>query len=203
MLAEISVAAHPKRARRLGAHLALIDESGVLLAPLVRRSLAPKGQTPILKHRAKQRDKVSLIAGLTLSPKKQRLGLYFSSLANDHFDSVAVAWFVRQLLKHLRGPVIIVWDRGTMHRGPEIRQLLAAHPRLILESLPSYAPDLNPVEQVWTYLKWHRLSNFAPADTQELDRAVFKELHSVRRDQNRLRSFWHGSELPWPRALAS
>jgi transposase len=183
--------------------LVLIDESGMLLAPLVRRTLAPKGQTPLLKHRAKHRDKVSLIAALTLSPKIQRLGLYFSSLVNDHFEVVAVTWFLRQLLKHLRGQVIVVWDRGNMHRGEDIRQLLADYPRLHLEPLPPYAPELNPVEQIWTYLKWQRLCNFAAADAQELDEVVFRELHHIRYDQDRLRSFWNGSDLPWPRALAS
>lgn len=197
------MAAHPKRARRLSAHLVLIDESGVLLAPLVRRTLAPKGQTPVLKHRAKQRDKVSLIAALTLSPRSQHLGLYFSTLINDYFESTAVAWFVRQLLQHLRGPVIVIWDRGNMHRGTEIRQLQDDFPRLTLEFLPPYAPDLNPVEQVWTYLKWSRLSNFAPADTTELEKKAFGELFGVRKNQHRLRSFWRGSDLPWPRALAS
>jgi transposase len=183
--------------------LVFIDESGVLLAPLVRRTLAPKGQTPILTHRAKQRDKVSLIAALTLSPRNQHLGLYFSTLINDHFESTAVDWFVRQLLKHLRGPVIVIWDRGNMHRGPAIHQLQEDFPRLTLEFLPPYAPDLNPVEQVWTFLKWHRLSNFAPADTRELEHKAFDELFGVRKNQNRLRSFWQGSDLPWPRALAS
>lgn len=181
----------------------LLDESGLLLSPLVRRTLAPQGQTPLLLHKAKHREKVSLIAALTLSSHKHNLGLYFSSLLNDSFNNVGVAWFMRQLLKYLRGPVLVIWDRGPMHRGPEIRKLLDDYPRLTLESLPPYAPDLNPVEQVWNYLKWSRLCNFAPADCTELDQAAFQELHGIRKDKDRLQSFWRGSELPWPRALAS
>lgn len=175
----------------------------MLLSPLVRRTLAPKGETPLLEHKAKHRDKVSLLAALTISPKAQRLGFYFGTLLNDSFDNVAVAWFLRQLLRHLRGPVIVIWDRGAMHRGPEIRQLLADHPRLQLESLPAYAPELNPVEQVWSYLKWNRLCNFAPTDTNHLEQTVVEELTNIRFDQKRLRSFWKASELPWPYALAS
>ena len=197
------MAARPKRARRLGAHLVLIDESGLLMAPLVRRTLAPKGQTPLLRHKANHRQKVSLITALTLSPKRQRLGLYFSSLLDDSYDSWTVAWFLRQLLKHLRGPVILICDRGAMHRGPEIRQLQAACPRLEIEYLPPYAPDLNPVEQVWTYLKWHRLCNYAPPDCQTLDAVAADELQKIRKNSDRLRSFWEGSNLPWPQALAS
>jgi hypothetical protein len=197
------VAAHPKRARRLGAHLVLIDESGVLLAPLVRRTWAPRGQTPILLQQGKHRAKVSLLAALTLSPRRGRLGLYFSSLLNDHYDHVAVAHFLREMLKHLRGPVIIIWDGGSMHKGPEIRQLLEEFPRLTLEPLPPYAPELNPVEQIWTYLKWSRLCNLAPADVHELHQRASQELKAIRKDQDRLRSCWAGSDLPWPRALAS
>jgi putative transposase len=197
------VAAHSKRARRLAAHLVLLDESGMLLAPLVRRTLAPRGQTPFLVQRAKHREKTSLLAALTLSPKKQRLGLYFSGLINQGFNQEAVAYFLRQLLKHLRGPVIVIWDRGTMHRGPEIRRLQSDYPRLHLESLPSYAPELNPVEQVWTHLKWGRLCNWAPQDVGELAETAYRELHRIRTDPKQLRNYWAASELPWPRALAS
>lgn len=175
----------------------------MLLAPLVRRTLAPKGQTPVLLHKAKHREKVSLIGALTISPRSQQLGLYFSSLINDSFDNETVAWFLRQLLRHLRGPVIVVWDRGAMHRGPKIRQLQQKHPRLHLESLPPYAPDLNPVERLWNYLKWGRLCNLAPRDSTELERVAYHELAAIRYEQSRLRSFWAGSELPVPRALAS
>jgi putative transposase len=195
------VAAHSKRACCLGAYLVLIDESGVLMAPLVRRTLAPKGQTPFLLHQAKHREKVSLIAALTLSPKHQRLSLYVTSLINASFNQIEVAWFLRQLLGHFRNPLIIVWDRGPMHHGPDIRQLLSEHPRLSLELLPPYAPDLNPVEQLWTHLKWGRLCNFAPSDVQELDARLLSEILAVRNNQDRLRGLWEASELPWPRAF--
>lgn len=175
------------------------------MSPLVRRTLALKGQTPELLHKIRHtsggRDKVSTIAALTLSPQTQRLGLYFSNLINDNFNHVAVAWFVRQLLKHLRGPVIIVWDRGPMHLGPDVRQLLHDYPRLQFELLPPYAPDLNPVECVWSYLKWGRLSNYAPPDTETLQDNIFTELYDLRTNQEKLRGFWQGSELPMPRAL--
>jgi transposase len=201
-MAEEPLATHSKRARRLGAHLVFIDESGLLLTPLVRRSLAPKGETPTLEHQGRHRDKVSLIAALTISPKGRHRGFYFSTLIKDHFESFATAWFVRELLKHLRGPVILVWDRGNNHRGPAIRELQANFPRLILEDLPPYAPDLNPVEQVWSFLKWDRLANFAPLNVNELELAAFEVLDEIRDHQDRLQSFWDGSDLPKPRALA-
>ena len=183
--------------------MVFIDESGLLLTPLVRRTLAPKGQTPILEHQGRHHHKVSLMAALTISPRGRHLGLYFSSLIDDHFETVASAWFVRQLLKHLRGRVIIIWDRGNNHRGPDIRKLQADFARLTLERLPAYAAELNPVEQTWSWLKWSQLSNFAPNDSKELDTRAFLELDAIRKDQARLSSFWRGSELPLPRALAA
>lgn len=175
------------------------------MAPLVRRTLAPKGKTPQLlhtiKHRSRSRDKVSVIAALTISPKSQRLGLYFSNLINDYFDSFTVAFFLRELLKHLRGPVIVVWDGGPMHQGPDIRKLQEDFPRLQFERLPPYAPDLNPVECVWSYVKWGRLCNYSPSSSEELGAKLVDELHSIRTDQQLLRGFWQGSDLPLPRAF--
>jgi transposase len=166
-----------------------------MLNPLRRRSWAPRGQTPVLKHKGRHREKVSTIAALTVSPKRQHLGLYCVSFLDASIDHVAVASFLRHLLQRLRGPIIIIWDRGAMHRGPDIRNVLEANPRLTLESFPPYAPELNPVEQIWGHLKWSTLNNFAPRDNRELMKRLHKELRKIRRDQARLRAFFEASGL--------
>jgi len=63
------------------------------------------------------RKKVSVIAGLSVSPEAQRLGLYFATEPDGFFTADKVTKFLRDLLKHLRGPVIVVWDRGPNHKG--------------------------------------------------------------------------------------
>ena len=68
-----------KNAARLGAHIVFADESGFLLIPSVVRTWAPEGQTPIHRHRQGPRDKISVISGISLSPQRQRLGLYYLS----------------------------------------------------------------------------------------------------------------------------
>src|SRR5512135_2348117 len=75
--------------------------------------------------------------------------------------------------------------------------------RLALEKLPPYAPMLNPVESLWSWLKWERLSNFGPQDAHELDARLIAELTAVREDQAFLRNLFHASDLPLPRALLS
>jgi transposase len=193
-----------KKAREQKAHIALIDESGFLMMPLVRRSLAPRGQPLVLKHKAKHRQKVSVAAALTVSPVSGRPGLYFRTYPDSYVDAEKSARFVRQLLRHLRGQVIVVWDKGNMHKGPHIRKLLSDFPRLSLEPLPSYAPDLNAVEHLWSYGKYGKLSNYAPRDVPELNRRVTTLLRSVQRNRSLLHGFFDLAQLPFPeRALAA
>jgi transposase len=183
-------------ARTEGAHIVLIDETGVPMAPLVRRSLAPRGQTPVLKQKGSRREEVSVIAALSLSPRRHRPGLYFQTHPKEFINNVKAAAFVRQLLRHLRGKVTLSWDRGTMHRGDPIRALLRDYPRLTIEELPPYAPELNPVEQVWNHIKYGVLCNFAPRDAAHADEVATEHLTAARHDHGRLRSFFNASDLP-------
>jgi transposase len=193
-----------KKARRQGAKIALIDESGLLMAPLARRTWAPRGQTPALTQAGGHRKKVSVAAALWLSPRRDRLGLYFHTLPDGYFDNWYVTAFLEAMLHDLPGRFVVVWDGGTMHKGEPIRELEAQFgDRLSLERLPPFAPMLNPVEPLWSWLKYSRLNNFAPRDPTELDGRVIAELTAVRSDQAFLRNMFHASELPIPLTLLS
>jgi hypothetical protein len=119
----------------------LIDESGFFLNPLVRRTWARKGKTPVLRTFGGHRDKVSVVAALSVAPGRRRTGLYFHADAQHCIGAPTIVAFLREVLRHLRGPVIVLWDGGTNHKGPLIRELLARYPRLQLEPLPTYAPQ--------------------------------------------------------------
>jgi len=182
--------------------LILVDESGLLMAPLVRRTWSPRGETPVLLQKGKHREKVSVAAALCLSPRRERWRLIFQTLANAYFDNRRTADFLRGVLRKVPGRLVVLWDGGTMHKGDPIRELLERFPtRLNLERLPPYAPMLNPVEPIWSWLKYGRLCNFAPRDARALNDAVVAELAPLCRDQISLRNFWHASDLPLPRAL--
>ena len=176
----------------------LIDESGFFLNPLVRRTWAPKGKTPVLPSWGRHRDKVSVIAALSVAPTRRRLGLYWLADPKNYVTAETVVKFLHELLKHLRGRIIVVWDGGSNHKGPLIRALCARHPRLHLERLPAYAPELNPVEQVWSHLKYARLPNFVPKSLSHLDQTVCAHLQSVGQTPGLLKALWHGSKLPFP-----
>ena len=168
-----------------------------MMAPLVRRSLAPRGQTPVIEQRASHRDRVSLIAALSLSPKRRQIGLHFRTLPRDYVNQERTAEFLRQLMRQLRRQVVVVWDRGNMHRGWAIRQVLQRFPRLKVESLPPYAPELNPVEHLWNHLKYAKLANYAPTDVPELNTRLRRHLRQAKRSPTRLQSFYDSTPLPF------
>jgi putative transposase len=172
------------------------------MGPLPRRTWAPQGAGPALLQKGGHREKVSVAAALCLNPARDRLSLVTRARVNGYFNNEAVAAFLKGLLRRLGGAAAVVWDGGTMHKGDPIRDAVAASKgRLSLERLPPYGSELMPVEQLWAWLKYGRLSNFAPADANDLDRAVRKELRAIRGDQQRLMNFFHASRLPLPRAL--
>lgn len=187
------LAADKKKAARLGAHLAFVDESGFLLIPPVRRTWGPCGRTPLTRYCYKH-DKISAISALTVSPHRGRIGLYFR-LHRKNIQQAEVCEFLRHVLCHLRGPVVVIWDNGKPHKGEPIREFCRRFPRLRLERFPAYAPELNPDEGVWNQTD-HALANGRPDNLDELSRALNQTLRHLRRAQPTLRWCVHQSELP-------
>ena len=173
------------------------DECGFRLMPLVHTTLAPRGHTPVLRHRARQRDKVSVAAAVTVSPAGGRLGLHFQTFPDAYIDGEAYAWFLRAVARQVRGPLVLLHDGGGMHKGPAVRAVEHDLPRLSLHRLPPYAPELNPVEGVWNHSRDKDLSNFVPADVPQLDGAVRRCLEATSHDQHQLRSCLFATPLSW------
>ncbi|PYT81808.1 MAG: hypothetical protein DMG41_34440 [Acidobacteria bacterium] len=113
----------------MGAHLVFADESGFLLIPHVARSWSPRGCPPVHHYRQGRRDKVSVISGISVSPRRQRLGLYYQ-LYFDNVGQEEVCVLLRELLRHLRGPVIVLLDNSSTHQEKSLQHLLQQHPRL-------------------------------------------------------------------------
>ena len=139
-----------------------LDESGFLLIPPVQRTWAPKGLTPVLRH-SYRRDRLSVIGGLTLSPMRQRLGLYFQ-IYPWNVTAVELVQYFAELLRHLRGEVIVLLDGWAVHKDRKVAQFCRGHRRLHLERFPAYAPELNPTEYIWGYFKQHQLPNLCARD---------------------------------------
>lgn len=173
-----------------------VDETGVFLTPFVHRTWAPRGQTPVLQTRTRHHRHLSLIGALTISPRRRRLGWYFQLHSDRSIRQAEVIAFLRDLLRHLRGPVFLIWDRLNAHRGKKVQAFLARHGRLQMTFLPSYAPELNPDEYSWSHLKCHSLANYAPEHLDELQMTATAALERIRTQQSLLRGFVKAAGLP-------
>ncbi len=92
------------------------------------------------------------------------------------YDAEAVVGFLRVLLRKISGQIVLIWDGSPIHRAHEIKDFLkrGAAKRLHLEQLPSYAPDLNPDEGIWNYLKRVELGNVCCSDLQQLSGHIIR-----------------------------
>jgi transposase len=164
-----------------------------MLQPLVRRTLAPRGQTPILECWDRH-DRLSVISALTLAPQRQRIGLYFD-IHSHNIRADDVYRFIQIVRHRLRRKIILVLDRWSVHRAT-IRQLLERHARNIdIELLPAYAPELNPTEQVWNHTKYADLANYIPDDIHELGVEIAGSMLETRSTPVLLRSFFNWAGL--------
>jgi transposase len=185
-----------QEARNRAAHLVFLDESCFQLTPTVRRTLAPRGQTPVLKC-WDRRDKISAISSITLSPQRHLPGLYFQLLPDqENFHGEEVVAFLKELKGHLPR-FTVLWDRNQIHRKSRVvKEWLARNPSVLAEDFPGYAPELNPDELVWGWTKYGRLSNYAAPDVTALRERVLDELEYLRQHPYQLLDFMDHTELP-------
>ena len=104
--------------------------------------------------------------------------------------------FLEHLLRHVAGPVLVIWDRLGTHRNQLVREFVAAQRgRLTLEYLPAYAPELNPVEYIWGHWKQHELPNFCPRNFGQLSQYARRALTRMRQRPALVRAFWQQAGL--------
>lgn len=183
-----------REAWQRSAYIAFLDESGFFLTPTVRRTLAPRGKTPVLDA-WDRRDRWSAISCVTVSPVAGRPGLYFD-LFDHNVHGEDVVGFLTELHRRV-GPVTVVWDRNNIHsKSKALKAWLAKHPDVVAEDFPGYVPDLNPDEGVWGWTKYGRLANLAANDKDELWDHVVDELVEVKFRPDLLRGFIRQTGLP-------
>jgi transposase len=130
------------------------DRSGFYLLPSKVRTYAPVGQTPVLRAPL-SRDHLSAMGGITQE------GKLYLMVQERAYCGADVVGFLKHLARHIAGKLLVIWDGASIHRSRLVKEYLsggAAH-RIHLEQLPSYAPELNPTEGIWNYLKRVELKN--------------------------------------------
>jgi len=161
----------------------------------VRRTWAPKGKTPVLRHRYRRGKQLSMCGLVAYRPEDGDA----EPATWMGFDLLEGAYDTRQCIRVLDGlghqPVTFVWDNLGAHHARALKEWAATQSWLELAYLPSYAPELNPVEGLWANLKGCELANRCCADRQELIATAQVGSIRVRRDLDLLRSFLAGTGL--------
>jgi putative transposase len=167
------------------------------MMPVLRRTWARCGVTPTLTVRARSHEKVSGIGALIVSPRRRQLTLALALHPRRNIRGPQVLRFLRHLARHVRGSIVLLWDRGLSHRHRFVSAWLRTHPRVHVVWLPPYAPELNPVELLWSYLKYGRLANLTPDTVEQIRAHVGRERRRLARQPHLLRSFFRHSGLPF------
>jgi transposase len=185
-----------RQAGERSAHLAFVDESGFMMTPTIRRTFAPRGSTPVSKV-FNPHGRISVSGAITISPSRTIVGLHcFMLTDNVSFRGPNVIDFLKHLRNQICGPITIIWDQIMIHSSDVVLEYLRAFPDITTESFPPYAPELNPVDRAWFYLKYNRLANYTPATTVKLRRAVRGEIKRLQNKPDLLRSFILQTRLP-------
>jgi transposase len=132
---------------------------------------------------------ISLIAGMHFK------GVCFR-LHDGSIKKEQVLAFLKALKAHFRQPLLIMWDRARPHRSRLVRDYVdSTEGHINIEFLPAYAPELNPVEFLWAWLKRHGLANFCPDTLAQLRNGARSKLRSAQRNSAIVASCWAQAEL--------
>lgn len=166
------------------------DESGVSLIPLMGRTWAPRGQTPVIEHNFNW-ERLSAIGGITLQGK-----LYFR-VHEGSIRKEQVIEYLQQLLRHVRRHIVLLWDGSAPHRSGVVTDFLEHNEdRITAFRLPPYYPKFNPVEFLWSHLKWSKMRGFCPRQLHELRKKLNVCVNNLRRKPDIIRSYFTASHIP-------
>jgi transposase len=164
-----------KEAQEAGQTIVFTDEAGFRLLPALVRTYAPRGQTPVLDVPF-GRDHLSVMGALTLD------GMLLTWIQDHSVKGPDVVRFLKHLLARIPGKLLVIWDNLPAHKGQAVKDFLAqgAARRLTLKALPSYAPELNPEEGIWRFLKYVELKNVCCHHLTELRLEVRRAIERLR-----------------------
>jgi len=166
-----------------------------MLAPLLRRTWAPRGCTPIVKI-SEPHGRISVIGAITISPERRHFSFYFQlSADNTNLRGDSVVQFIEHVRHKVRGPITLLWDQIPIHRAKPVTDYFARHRKLVVEAFPPYAPELNPVDNVWSYVKYNRLPNYTPRNLHELRERITAEFYRLQNRPDLLRAFFKHTGL--------
>jgi hypothetical protein len=168
------------------------DEASVSLSSYSGRTYAPRGRPAILPINSEVSRRLYLASAISSE------GELFYAVREKAFDGAAIVEFLKHLLAKVVEKVLVIWDNASVHDCEKTRQFLSADPeakRLHLVKQPTYSPQLNADEQVWSQLKCVGLKNRCYQNVKELAPKVREEMEKLKQDRSRIQQFFHHPDL--------
>lgn len=116
-------------------------------------------------------------------------GKLYTWIQKKGFRKEHIRRFLQHLLQHIEGKILLVWDNLSAHKSKLVQAFIAEQDRLEGLHLPPYAPDLNPVEWLWSYIKTVDLANLCCYDLPELRLAIRHSFERLRHRPHLLLAF--------------
>jgi len=177
-------------------YIVFIDEAGFMLEPLTRKTWAQRGHTPVIKVSENRHDRISVIGAMTINLVTKQFGFLFHlSHDNTNFRGYTIVPFLDHIHSKLHNDIRLVWDSIKIHYAEPVNNYFASHPSFKVFFFPEYAPELNPVDNVWGYIKHNRLANFCPPNLLELRKQVKAELFRIQKRPDLLESMFRHTGL--------
>jgi transposase len=173
-----------KRAKQVGATIYFQDESGIRSDFHSGTTWAPKGQTPVIEATGAR---FSLNMMGAISPRGQlRFMVVKGGVAADQTCD-----FLNRLMHGADQPVFLIWDGHPTHRSKKVKECIASFDgKLEVFTLPSYSPELNPVEQVWNNVKNHGIGRKKIVGPDQMKRLVLGQLRRLQKLTSIVKSFF-------------
>ncbi|MDT5040564.1 MAG: hypothetical protein QOE51_1549 [Actinoplanes sp.] len=166
------------------AWLVFEDEAGQTLRPPKARTWGRRGHTPVIPVSGKGSGRIS-IAGLSCYRPGQRSRLIYRTIVHRNCKGERRSFSERDYIalidaahQQLDGPIVLVWDNLNTHISAAMRAMIDARDWLHVIRLPAYAPDLNPVEAVWSHLK-RSIGNLAVTGVDHLQAIIKHRLKAI------------------------
>jgi transposase len=170
-----------------------IDESGFMLQPVVRRTWAPCGETPI-HYSWDRHDRISACAGISVRSNFTQPQVFFE-LWMENIKAEQVVGYLKAIHQETQRKMVVIMDRWNGHR--KAARLLSEEgvDGLRVEWLPAYAPELNPVELLWGLTKYADLANYIPEDILAMRQSVINSIRTAGQKADLLLAFVRDTQL--------
>ena len=173
-------------ARRWRAIIYFLDECGVSLIPVMGKTWAPKGETPVIKVTGHK-------GGICVTSAVSPVGRMVFRIEKEKVSGLVHIEFLKQMIKnHPQRKIIVIEDKAPAHIAGIVKGFVKENEKkFAMYFLPSYAPKLNPDEQTWKYLKQHKLKAHQAQNKEELKKLIFAKMKSIQKTPTTIRSFFY------------